>query len=1056
MFKFLLLGAFTFSLAVGFVGCKNYDDDIDKICKRLDLIDASIEDLQDQIDDITIGADVYVKSAAVVNGKLILTLTDNTTVEVTLPVPVGGDAPYVVENPDGSFTLFILDEDGEEQEVLLAGESSGLTEIKILGWTSGYLSKDGSQAISLNGGDNTDKVDADAWGGTPANAGAIMNLNGLNVNYAGIEKFKVNGGGSALTTTLNDPTGESTTTAAGDATPNAWGGGAKPLAANMVLNTLSAEGKGLVIRVFPANNPISSTTFTLVSNTGSVLPIKFGTPIRLVGSYTTRADYDGGALYFLPGDYTMTPYKPATAFKEYTDFFGTFTSAAYNAAGADTGPLYALSANGVAVSDFSTFTATATPITSTIERKVENLATTGTPEEKLVTTAATINGTPTQVYNAKVNVQYAAEFVPAAATAVTNNDAVVDYRFDYVDPTNFTAGKFGVSFADGNTKFTVTRLPDDLTLATFQLLVSKLSVKGEIYKEIITIRPVREGLLTPLPVQALVLSDRDTKATNATALLSGEKNVVIDLQPMFNQLAQYTSDNTNLAERWQTSDYGAHTYAISNVTIDGVAFPKGSVADSKTAATAWITALGNAGGNFQGATKADGSDAFNLDGATNKAFTSKYLVVTPVYATADNSQDTWGGAADDADSNPDPAYTIGATYAITLDFFDRDGDYINSIVYSFIPTIPSLVDMLEKQPAFWNTDQTVLNAYYRQPATWAATGMSTRYDIAQGSYGAIGVGDTGTGVTNGDIAATTAGKRGGDGGFVKVGGVDTDTEWATIKFNIDPEFEIDGVAAVATVTGTPPTPATASVEYALTVAEDATGYNRIFELYYQNDAANAAQKAKAVKGDGTTSEMPDGTKDAYGVELPVQLANTLYLDVYPFDEDDYTAAAFSIKIMSALYEGSLEPAEDAPEIIMPAASIGETKQLDHTMIKGKNYNDEEYNLFTSAPYVDGSTLLATYDYTYVRSVAFRVPTKWTNIYSIIGGGTVAATDGGNDWVTEIKPTEPTTASDPDNWGYLEIRSGEISKTEHATIEVRVIDRFGKVKQDEVNIQITHK
>lgn len=44
-FKYVLLGAFTLALGVGFVGCKDYDDDIDKIDVRLAALEATKTDL---------------------------------------------------------------------------------------------------------------------------------------------------------------------------------------------------------------------------------------------------------------------------------------------------------------------------------------------------------------------------------------------------------------------------------------------------------------------------------------------------------------------------------------------------------------------------------------------------------------------------------------------------------------------------------------------------------------------------------------------------------------------------------------------------------------------------------------------------------------------------------------------------------------------------------------------------------------------------------------------------------------------------------------------------
>ena len=50
-FKFLLLGAFTLSLGVGFVGCKDYDDEIDDLYAKIEALKGvNLEDLKAQAD----------------------------------------------------------------------------------------------------------------------------------------------------------------------------------------------------------------------------------------------------------------------------------------------------------------------------------------------------------------------------------------------------------------------------------------------------------------------------------------------------------------------------------------------------------------------------------------------------------------------------------------------------------------------------------------------------------------------------------------------------------------------------------------------------------------------------------------------------------------------------------------------------------------------------------------------------------------------------------------------------------------------------------------------
>ena len=72
-FKFLLLGAFTLSLGAGFVGCKDYDDDIEDINKRL----ASLEKFQQEVGSSVSGISFS-------NGILTATKLDGSTATIDL------------------------------------------------------------------------------------------------------------------------------------------------------------------------------------------------------------------------------------------------------------------------------------------------------------------------------------------------------------------------------------------------------------------------------------------------------------------------------------------------------------------------------------------------------------------------------------------------------------------------------------------------------------------------------------------------------------------------------------------------------------------------------------------------------------------------------------------------------------------------------------------------------------------------------------------------------------------------------------------------------------
>ena len=70
-----------------------------------------------------------------------------------------------------------------------------------------------------------------------------------------------------------------------------------------------------------------------------------------------------------------------------------------------------------------------------------------------------------------------------------NAKFVYDYYVEAVDPT--IAKFFGFSADKSNGTFKVTKLSDEVTYATFDINVYKLHIDGKIYKETITIKPIR-------------------------------------------------------------------------------------------------------------------------------------------------------------------------------------------------------------------------------------------------------------------------------------------------------------------------------------------------------------------------------------------------------------------------------------------------------------------------------------------------------------------------------------------------------------------------------------
>ena len=111
-FKLLLLGAFTLSLGAGFVGCKDYDDDI--------------KDLQGQIDDLKSGT---VKSVTYDANTGILTVTPTT----------GTAQTYTIGTSLATYTLTSsVAADGKVTVTLNGGASPSSTTFEVAGGSDGF------------------------------------------------------------------------------------------------------------------------------------------------------------------------------------------------------------------------------------------------------------------------------------------------------------------------------------------------------------------------------------------------------------------------------------------------------------------------------------------------------------------------------------------------------------------------------------------------------------------------------------------------------------------------------------------------------------------------------------------------------------------------------------------------------------------------------------------------------------------------------------------------------------------------------------------------------
>ena len=681
----------------------------------------------------------------------------------------------------------------------------------------------------------------------------------------------------------------------------------------MVLNTLAAQRQGFIVQVHPVNTDITNVKFEIVSSAGNVLPIGLGTPEFITG-LLTRATAQS-ALYFLPGANVSEKFEAPVADTEYPssnkDYQGRFVIDARYALNAVSGSKVVSSEYTKFTFMSNPVVSKEAPIEWIVktDEKAETIGDqvlwqkdelTNQPAKRHIygggeTKSGLVNGTTEIAYVIEKDNWYMPTFdvtndlpdpLPGLGAGTVGidktlpdgmhrseapggaTDAVIDWYLDLVDTSSdydipelnqnkegkrYIEIQFGLEFNETRTAFRVTRLPDNLTLAWFDIVAYKLGVDGNVYKEVIRIRPVRNELTTPIYVKVAskyytqtfsgeypILDWNYTKnladfpnSGNAYGTGGSPYNgemypdpstikekwlstpMIVDLTPMFDQLSGITDDEddkSNYAQRWQNDTYGVESYKIRKiditdsdnnvVTIEGPFDPTAAAAAQSDLTKVLLnTDTDIAGGAGAAPLNAFGAQTGNNGVGTimsqhNKAIPAANNISAELKKSKSfvlQPQYTVDGT---------PLFQVNHEYKITVDFFDFHGDYFNTIEILFTPVIPE-VALIEKDPYFWNSGARgkgvwndgkldVLNAFYKVPQTWAEgiAPNGTRYDIALNGYGAAWA--------DGNAAA---GLAGGDGGFKKLGMFQhTAYSWATLKYA--PKYGKGTTAANAVVGST--------------------------------------------------------------------------------------------------------------------------------------------------------------------------------------------------------------------------------------------------------------
>lgn len=215
---------------------------------------------------------------------------------------------------------------------------------------------------------------------------------------------------------------------------------------------------------------------------------------------------------------------------------------------------------------------------------------------------------------------------------------------------------FGFSADKSNGTFKVTKLSDAISIATFGLNVYKLHIDGTIYKETITIKPMR----TIAKEVVYNLGEQTIK---------NEMKLTVDLADMFTALG------------------------------DDAAIWKNATLDAKTHAE--VVKNGN-----DAATLADVAYTHkNANGSTE----SNLYASTKLEITFD--------ATKNGEEGKEAALNVGKEYTITVTYSNDEGK-LNEIKIKFTPVMPELASYIAKREAVWN--ENTLMAYFAEPETpWA-------------------------------------------------------------------------------------------------------------------------------------------------------------------------------------------------------------------------------------------------------------------------------------------------------------------------------------------------
>ena len=850
----LLFGALLFASAGTFTSCKDYDDDIAGLQSQIDANKAAIEKLQELVN-----AGKYVTGVEKTADGIKFTFNSGDPVVIDL-----------AEGQEGQTITF-----GEDGELIVDGKATGIkpatsaekAPVKAENGEWVFLNENGeyeSTGIPVSGvtAVQNDKkqwvltiVDADGKSNTitlPTAASAITETEALGVAYktSGDAYYVANfdygtvSYNFSLVGDLND-------------VQKKWNAetSTKKLVKGQALSTLAANSSNLLVRIAPATLDASELQFSLVNSKMNEAPIELGTPKAFEG-LLTRSESNGLWLLPIKAKDNLT-YENAEAYKnQFAVGTARVTFALHEKEGFNSG------------FDINFQYNSNVPLTASVKAIKDNIE-----------------------MNEPVTVTF------------DNPSAVYDAHLHFEDADVI---RWGIQYDGTGTTFTVTKMPDNQTTASFELNVHYVNMNGSIVKTPLTIKVNKTySKVVELDAQTIAFNEDNSK-----------NKVTSSLTPMFDAMGG--ADQVTL---WK-KDVKTHSVKFYQVE--------------------------------------EGKDPVAISGLFDLAFDRDveeegYKDITKVTVNVANGM------------YPDRKYS----YYALVEFYDNGEGYsstLNTLKVPFNISIPALTDLLKKEQVVFGGTNNGTGVMNEADLKFVPTNSAYSLQYAFNDF------------------ANTAFNDDSKSNLKN-----------TIKFEIDKnqKIKVDGVD----------TPMTS--------------------LATINDANKATAYVQLAAGNGNK---------AYNQPINILVTEASYLGHYAYTDAEKAAAAFTMKLVSPIKEGTLTAKDGADAIITVTATEDGTAKIKESDLLAKTYAGVAYNVFPHKS-SDGTEAWTS---PYIAGLNFKSTNE--NVFTVEDNYVASET---------VK----VDGKDVYKEGYIVIKPQNVAYEDAVPVEVTVTDAWGYKKVVKINVKV---